>query len=316
MEAAEGPVRVKVWAADGGRVALYRADLWRGVSVWLNEVRLGVLPAQPDEGRCVKVNYCLEGRCEMRLEQEGYFYQFEGQVSVSSGRTQDFYSYPTRRYDGVEVFLDLDAIDPGVRDVVESLGFSCAEKDATLAAVPSLETRALLKDLARSLRAGGGTLARYRLAVLRLLHAVAAEGVSPIGRQCFLTPGQREVARRAEAELTADLARRVTVEQLAARLRVSPSSLKKYFTMLYGSTVTAYMQQRRCEEAARLLRETGLKVGQVAERVGYANQGKFGEVFRRAMGCAPLEYRRRVGARGGGSADGPADGPAQCQSEQ
>ena len=48
------------------------------------------------------------------------------------------------------------------------------------------------------------------------------------------------------------------------------------------------------ELASKLLRETGLSIAEIAERVGYENQSKFAAVFVRHFGCPPLEYRRRA----------------------
>ena len=44
--------------------------------------------------------------------------------------------------------------------------------------------------------------------------------------------------------------------------------------------------------AAELLRDTDLRVAEIAEQVGYENQSKFAAVFVKEYGCPPLEYRR------------------------
>ena len=46
--------------------------------------------------------------------------------------------------------------------------------------------------------------------------------------------------------------------------------------------------------AAELLRDTDLRVAEIAEQVGYENQSKFAAVFVKEYGCPPLEYRRRA----------------------
>jgi two-component system response regulator YesN len=47
------------------------------------------------------------------------------------------------------------------------------------------------------------------------------------------------------------------------------------------------------EAAKRLLTETELSVGAIAERVGYARQSHFGAVFQKLLGLTPKAYRRR-----------------------
>ena len=46
------------------------------------------------------------------------------------------------------------------------------------------------------------------------------------------------------------------------------------------------------EKAAGLLEDTDLKVIEIANAVGYENQGKLAKVFAKKYGAAPLEYRR------------------------
>ena len=46
------------------------------------------------------------------------------------------------------------------------------------------------------------------------------------------------------------------------------------------------------EKAAELLEATTLKVIEIANAVGYENQGKFAKVFSEVYGMTPLDYRR------------------------
>ena len=46
------------------------------------------------------------------------------------------------------------------------------------------------------------------------------------------------------------------------------------------------------EKDAELLESTTLKVIEVANAVGYENQGKFAKVFAETYGVSPLEFRR------------------------
>ena len=46
------------------------------------------------------------------------------------------------------------------------------------------------------------------------------------------------------------------------------------------------------EKAAELLEATTLKVIEIANAVGYENQGKFAKVFSEVYGMTPLVYRR------------------------
>ena len=43
----------------------------------------------------------------------------------------------------------------------------------------------------------------------------------------------------------------------------------------------------------KLLSRTALSISEIARQVGFGTSSYFTELFRREMGCAPLEYRKR-----------------------
>jgi two-component system, response regulator YesN len=52
-----------------------------------------------------------------------------------------------------------------------------------------------------------------------------------------------------------------------------------------------YLAIVRIEEAKRLLRNSLLKVYEIAEKVGYKSNSYFSAVFKESCGMTPLEYR-------------------------
>ena len=69
-------------------------------------------------------------------------------------------------------------------------------------------------------------------------------------------------------------------------------SLKEMFKAVYGKSLAAHIKEHRMELASKLLRETGLSIAEIAERVGYENQSKFSAEFKKSVGCLPTEYRK------------------------
>lgn len=70
------------------------------------------------------------------------------------------------------------------------------------------------------------------------------------------------------------------------------SSFKLYVKGILGDSYLAYFRKKRMEKAAELLESTNLKVIEIANSIGYENQGKFAKVFAETYGVLPLEYRR------------------------
>lgn len=103
---------------------------------------------------------------------------------------------------------------------------------------------------------------------------------------------QVETARRMHDELLAHPEERITIEELAHKYLMNPTTLKDVFKAVYGESIASHMKEHRMEKAAELLRETELSIAAVAEAVGYDSAGKFSSAFRERYHLLPSEYRK------------------------
>ena len=58
-----------------------------------------------------------------------------------------------------------------------------------------------------------------------------------------------------------------------------------------GTSFTQILTDKRMQEAKKLLKETNLKVNEIAERTGYMNVRYFTRIFKAAMNMSPSDYR-------------------------
>ncbi len=84
-----------------------------------------------------------------------------------------------------------------------------------------------------------------------------------------------------------------TVEQLAARVSMSPRNFARVFRAEVGCTPAAYVEQVRVEVARRLLETTALPVDEVAATAGFGTPDTLRRAFARRVGASPTEYRDR-----------------------
>ncbi|MFD0674647.1 response regulator [Cohnella sp. GCM10027633] len=85
----------------------------------------------------------------------------------------------------------------------------------------------------------------------------------------------------------------VTLRDLAIRFSFSPNYLGLLFKEETGQSFNDYVIGLRMEKAKELLRDTRIKIYEVAEQVGYRYLPYFSRQFRETVGMTPLEYRRK-----------------------
>lgn len=99
--------------------------------------------------------------------------------------------------------------------------------------------------------------------------------------------------RQVVALMHEDCAHPWTLEELAGRAGLSRTVLAERFRDAMGDTPLAYLRTVRMQKAMRLLAETERTLEQVAQQVGYQDAFSFSKVFKRSVGMAPREFRRR-----------------------
>ncbi len=92
----------------------------------------------------------------------------------------------------------------------------------------------------------------------------------------------------------------ISLSALSGSMNYSAAHLSRLFAKKYGEPPQRYQTALRINEAKRLLRAfPGQSVRQIAERVGYQDQGYFSRIFRQSTGKSPQQYREDGGASQG-----------------
>ena len=81
------------------------------------------------------------------------------------------------------------------------------------------------------------------------------------------------------------------VEDLARAAGLSKAHFSREFRRTFGESPYVYLQTRRLERAAALLRNTDHSVAEVCLEVGLQGVGSFTTSFKRMYGITPTEYR-------------------------
>jgi two-component system response regulator YesN len=88
----------------------------------------------------------------------------------------------------------------------------------------------------------------------------------------------------------------IGLDVLAEKVYLSPNYLSRLFKKETGTSIVKYMTAYRLEKACELLRQTNMKIVDVASEVGYANFSYFCSIFRTYYGTTPAKYREGDGS--------------------
>lgn len=108
-------------------------------------------------------------------------------------------------------------------------------------------------------------------------------------------PGEDSVhptVRKVLAVIGEEYAEKLTLEELARRMRITPEYLSYLFHRNLGIKFATYLKQVRMDKAKELLAEGGCKVYEVAARCGYPDTKYFCRIFREVNSVSPSEYMR------------------------
>ncbi|MEK3884716.1 AraC family transcriptional regulator [Paenibacillus sp. PL2-23] len=97
----------------------------------------------------------------------------------------------------------------------------------------------------------------------------------------------QEVAEYIRSHYAEDL----TIEQLAGGMKMSVGHFSRSFKEAIGDRYIDYLTRCRIDAAQKLLRETDMKIDDIATDVGYLGRNSFIKTFRKLVGITPGKFR-------------------------
>ncbi|RYX81279.1 AraC family transcriptional regulator [bacterium] len=102
-------------------------------------------------------------------------------------------------------------------------------------------------------------------------------------------------ARLAVRFIHDNLARPLSLSEIAAHIHVSPRQLTRLLGQFTGTSPAAYIERARLDRAEALLLKSSLSLKEIACEVGYPDVAHFSRVFSKRNGNPPGDFRRRGG---------------------
>lgn len=98
-------------------------------------------------------------------------------------------------------------------------------------------------------------------------------------------------AERMKAYLDTHLSETVSVETLSALIYKSRSQTIRIFKKEFGLTPYDYLLESRIKQAKTLLKNTNLRIKDIAYQTGFSDEHYFSDLFRKKTGKTPSSYR-------------------------
>lgn len=86
----------------------------------------------------------------------------------------------------------------------------------------------------------------------------------------------------------------ITLEAAARQVGFSETYFSRFFKQKVGIPFSQYLKEYRIEQAKFLLATEHSPMSEIAAKAGFANVKTFHHVFKKTVGCAPLQYQKQL----------------------
>ena len=287
---------------DGGRTNIRCFGVYPGIVIKRNCIHVSALSIPREENySCLKMNFCLSGRCEVPIDGKHFVYLEPGRINFDLRQPEQGCIFPGGFYEGLELVIDLPLLKENPPASLTEFGIDVPQEAQCLAAengshvfkadeplklICSRIYTSLSDDSTRL------TLQDCRFHAVSLLYHALHCSAGIADRTHYVSARQRRTAVCVHQYLMEHEDHPGSIHDLAQQFGVSATALENCFQAVYGATIHVYLLNRRIDQARSLLADTALPISQIARMAGYSHPGKFAAAFRKNTGMTPLEYRR------------------------
>ena len=132
----------------------------------------------------------------------------------------------------------------------------------------------------------------FELLFVHAIRAFAQQGLAP-KTGWLAAVSDRNLVLAVDA-MHSELQMPWTVDQLAKRAGMSRSAFAARFKDVVGQAPLEYLTEWRIYQAARLVEGDANKLSVISRSVGYRSEAAFTKAFRKVMGTAPSQYRKKL----------------------
>lgn len=142
-----------------------------------------------------------------------------------------------------------------------------------------------------------GTVSRLQGTLLELIGFATechAEQLQTVAENRVYLEGRSDSLGRVLKFIDENLARPISLNEVAEAAFLSPSYLSQLLKKQTGQAFVEWLTARRMQRARELLAHTGDRVSAIANAVGFSDEAYFARRFHQLFGMSPSKYRKSV----------------------
>ena len=239
-----------------------------------------------------KIVLLLSGRVDYLVESATYALQPWELLLVKPHAIHKAVIDQSRPYERIILYLDRKFFDRVLPEARLMDCFDAADRSGQYLLAPDEEQR---RALAETLAAYERTAADESYGAQAMRDTLIMQLLIQIGRMGAAAPeregGEDPKIRQALSYINEHLEGELSVEVLAEQVFLSRYHFMRLFKAQTGSTVHAYVRQKRLLNAARLIRE-GTPAAKAAADSGFADYSAFHRAFKESFGVSPGKLKK------------------------
>ena len=126
----------------------------------------------------------------------------------------------------------------------------------------------------------------------KLLNTVISE-INNIKYDSLSNNSRDDIIENACRFINNNFANDITLNDVAKHVFLNPIYFSSYFKKQTGEKYSDYLANVKLQKARQLLKDTNVKIPDVAEMSGFRDTNYFYKIFKNATGLTPLEYRKK-----------------------
>ncbi len=136
-------------------------------------------------------------------------------------------------------------------------------------------------------------LKSYLMQLILLVIREQSENISTTGSYAFKSVNRKYVVERMVAYFEEHYSEKISLDQIAENMYLSPFYISKIFKSETGDTPIHYLINIRMEKAKKLLEDKKeSSIQEIAAMVGYDDAYHFSKLFKKRYGIAPSQIRK------------------------